>query len=394
MKTISMIRKAAESAGGAAIAGPASVIACGLCGSHAAAHTPHTAGSKSWKSSHPQTFTKTICSLGALLATVTVALATSPTAAPPNIAQLEAALAAREERVNLLRDEIKSLDARIETRGDALLGALRSIGDSKDSRTKVARMKEETIEALRRNIRYYLTKRAALEEELRRPTINLTVEQKRRIIAGFDARIEKRVGQILDLLKSLPTHKDYDRYTSEGSTWVGPAYRPNEDYIQNQRLGTIATRLRREIEDGLRTSIARLEQNNRTLRVQVSAAPNPAYAKDLAAEIAKNDALINERRKQIEIILSFVPTPTRPIGQKEAIDFDRARNLTIAELRTDFYTLFARYNALIPELGDINTIRATVAAAKARLPRERPPETPPPETPPPKSPGETSPGER
>ena len=64
-----------------------------------------------------------------------------------------------------------------------------------------------------------------------------------------------------------------------------------------------------------------------------------------------------------DTVLSFTETPTRPIGHNEAIDFDRARNLTVAELRKDFDTLFARYNALLPELCAMNTTRA---AEKAR----------------------------
>jgi chromosome segregation ATPase len=87
---------------------------------------------------------------------------------------------AREQRVNLLRDELKSLDARMETRVDSLVDALTAIGDSKDSKTKVARMKEKTMTALNNSINYYQNKRASMQEELRRPTLNLTEEQKRR----------------------------------------------------------------------------------------------------------------------------------------------------------------------------------------------------------------------
>lgn len=309
---------------------------------------------------------KTIYATAMLLAALNFFLDAQPKTAPPGVAQWEVMLAAQEQRANLLSDEIKGLDSRIETRGDALINALAAIGDSKDSRTKVARMKEDTVEALSRNIRYYQTKRAGLEEELRRPTLNLTDEQRRRIIAAFNERIEKRVGQILEILKSLPTHQDYERYTPQGSNWIGPTYALNEDYLQNQRLTTIGTRLRREIEMGLRRSIARLEQSNRSLKAQLDAVPPSASSNNLTVEIVKNDALIAERHKQIDTILSFVTTPTRPIGQMEAIDFDRERNLTIAELREDFYTLFARYNALIPQVCAINTTRAAIAAAKAQ----------------------------
>src|SRR6476660_1139586 len=81
--------------------------------------------------------------------------------APPSTAQWEAAITAREQRANLLGDELKALNDRIEGRIDVIVEALRTIGDSKDSRTKVARMKEQTIDALKKNIGYYQTKRAA-----------------------------------------------------------------------------------------------------------------------------------------------------------------------------------------------------------------------------------------
>lgn len=98
-----------------------------------------------------------------LLATAALSTAAPP---PPNITQWEAALAAREQRAELLRDEIKALDSRIEARVDSLIGALSAIGDSNDSRTKVARMKRDTIERLKKSIAYYQNKRAALQEEL------------------------------------------------------------------------------------------------------------------------------------------------------------------------------------------------------------------------------------
>ena len=293
----------------------------------------------------------------------------------PDFARWETILAARERRANLLRDEIKTMDARIEARGDALLESLRFIGDSNDSRSKVARMKEETIKGIRSNIEYYRSKRAALKEELRRPTLNLTDVEKRTMMAAFDERIEKRIGQILDMLKSLPTPKEYERYKIEGSNWAGPVYAVNEDYVQNQRLVTITNRLQKEIEADLRKSIARLERDNDILRAELRAS-NYSSPKDLTGEMAKNDALIEERRDQIAMVRSFVSTPTRKISQREAIDFDRERNRTVAELRRDFDNLFARYNNLLPELCIINDTRAAIAAAKVRAKKTVPAPSP------------------
>jgi hypothetical protein len=277
-------------------------------------------------------------------------------AAPDPVAQWQTALAAREQRADLLRDELKALDSRIEGRVDRIVDALRSIGDSKDSRTKVARMKEQTIEALKKNIGYYQTKRAALQEELRRPSLRLTDDQKRKGIGVFDARIEKRVAQILEVQKSLPAHKDYERYKVTGNDWTGPTYAVNEDFRQNQRVTSHTNSQRKEIEEGLRRSIARLEQQNRALKTQ-NAPPE---------EIAKNDALLVERRKQLASSLTPGSAATRSIGQKEAIDLDKALQTAVAELRNDFTTLFARYSALLQELSAVNQTRGALATAKPK----------------------------
>ena len=273
-------------------------------------------------------------------------------AAPPTAAQYEAALAAREQRTALLRDELKALDTRIEGRVGSIIGALQSVGDSKDSKTKVARMKEQTIEALKKNIGYYQTKRAALQEEMRRPTLRLTDEQKRKGIAVFDERIEKRVAEILAVQKSLPAHKD------TGENRNGTTYAVNEDHRQNQRVTAYTNSQRKEVEDGLRRSIARIEQQNRALKT----------ANAPAEEIAKNDALLAERRRQLATALSPAATPTHEIGQKEALDLDKAMQTAIGELRKDFTTLFARYSAYLQELSAVNQTRDALAATKMTQP--------------------------
>ena len=287
---------------------------------------------------------KILRTIAVMIASAASTFAAQPVAADPNLPGWEAALASMERRANLLRDEIKALDSRIETRA----------------------------EALRQHIMYYRDKRAAMKEQLRRPTLNLTTEEKKRMIAMFDEHINKRVEQIITLLKSLPTHKDYERYKVHGSNWAGQIYAVNEDYLQNQRLVTITNRLRKEIVEGLHKSIARLERDNRTLMAELNAAPNFSSPKDLTGEMAKNEALIAERREQISQVLSFVSTPTRKIGQREAIDFDQERLRTVNALRRDFENLFARYNTLIVQLSVTNSTRATIAAAKARAQKSAP----------------------
>ena len=156
----------------------------------------------------------------------------------PTAEQLKSWVAIRQQRVDLLRDEIKQSDARIESRLDVIIDSLKTVADSKDSRTKVARMKEETGQRLAKTISYYDQKRAALKEELRTPRLQLTADEKRKLIAIFDARIEKRTQQILALNKSMPSHEDHERYRAVGSGWYGTEYERNAEFDQNRRMTT------------------------------------------------------------------------------------------------------------------------------------------------------------
>ncbi len=282
----------------------------------------------------------------------------------PTPEQLKSWIEIRQQRVQLLRDEVKQIDARIEARTDELVATLKSITDSKDSRTKVARMKEDTGKKLMKAIEYYDQKRAALRQEVRSPKTNLTPDEKERLIAAFDEKIDKRTRQIIELNKSMPTHKDYDRYKATGGGWYGTEYQRNEDYEQNRRMTSNSNKQRDAIVKQLDASIAALERMGRALRTQLNASTDPAQQKARAAEIEKNDALIAERRTQRVQVLKEPGTAAREVPLKEAMDLDQAIKRAIDDLRRDFTTLFERYHTLLGELTALHTTEASLAAAE------------------------------
>lgn len=279
--------------------------------------------------------------------------------------QLKAAIKIRQDRVKLLKDEIKQTDSRIESRLDLLVNTLKSITDSKDSRTKVARMKEETGKALVKSIQYYDQKRAALREEMRNPRLQLTPEEKTKMIAAFDARIEKRTNQILELNKSMPTSKEYERYNTVSNGW-DTQYVRNKDYEQNRRMTSHSDTQRDAILKQLDTSIARLDRQSRTLKTQLSATTDPEQRKLLTAEITKTDNLILERRKQRVATLTPSATAAHEVGRNEAQDLDQAMKRASTELREEFTTLFQRYNTLLVELSSLHSAEAVLAAKSGR----------------------------
>lgn len=312
-------------------------------------------------------FPRTCAVLAFLLAGVTPDLeAQAPPAQPPQLdkAQLKAQVDARQKRADLMLDELRASDARIEGTVDRIVETLKMVGDSKDSRTKVARLKEDTVKRLAKNIEYYQRKRADLMEQMRRPTLNLTPEEKQRAIAKIDSRMEKRVQQILALNQSMPVHKDYEKYKAVDDGWYGTTFSVNEDYKQNQRLMTHTDAQRKKILEGLQKSVDRLEQYNRTLQGWLAKATGEEHRKTLQTEITRNEELLKERRTQITDLAKPTVDSARPISGKEAQDMDMALRKTVDSLQREFTTLFRKYSEYLLELSSVNTAKAALAAAK------------------------------
>ncbi|MEO8352765.1 MAG: hypothetical protein ABI680_13600 [Chthoniobacteraceae bacterium] len=296
---------------------------------------------------------------------VTVAVASRALAqapAGPTAEQLKSWITIRQQRVDLLRDEIKQIDSRIESRLDVIVDTLKTVNDSKDSRTKVARMKEDTGKKLAKTITYYDQKRAALREELRNPRLRLTDEEKRKMIAVFDAKIAKRTQQILDLNKSMPSHEDHERYQTTGGGWWGSEYERNKEFEQNRRMTSHSNTQRDAIVKHLDASIARLDRQSRTLKSQLAAASDSVQRQTLTNELAKTEALIAERKQQRIETLKPSGTPTHTVALKEALDMDKAMQTAINDLRREFTTLFQRYNTVLSELSSLHATEAALAA--------------------------------
>lgn len=280
--------------------------------------------------------------------------------------QLGKQVSIRRERVDLLKDEIKRFDARIESRLDAIIETLVSIADSKDSRTKVARMKEDTGKGLINSIKYYDQKRAALKEEMRNPKLRLTDEEKQKIIAAFDQRIEKRTNQILELHKSMPSHEEHQRYRTEVAGWDDLSYKRNEAYQQDRRMTSHSNTQRDAIIKELDRSIGRLDRQNRSLQTQLASTTDPEARKMLTDEIDGNAALISQRRQQRLATLTPSSTASRPVSQKEATDLDKALRSAIEDLREDFTMIFQRYNTLFGELSSLHASEEALAKVGGR----------------------------
>lgn len=296
-----------------------------------------------------------------------IAMTLAQPAWPQTAAQPKAIIAIRQQRVALLDGEIKRLDSLIESQLDDIVDTLKAVTDSKDSRTKVARMKENTVNLLMKTIDDYARKRAALQEQLRKPSLRLTDEEKRNLIAAFDARVDKRTQQILALYNSMPTPQDYERYKVVAAGWWGTEYQRNEDFEQDRRMTSHSNALGAAIVKQLDASIARLDRQGRALKTQIAATTDPAQSKALAGQLAETGALIAERRQQRAEVLTPAGTATHTIPLKEAMDMDKALQTGINNLRRNFTILFQRYNTYLNELSALHTAEAAAGPQRSAL---------------------------
>src|SRR5262249_34115597 len=111
-------------------------------------------------------------------------------------------------------------------------------------------------------------------------------------------------------------------------------------------------------------SLARLDRLGRDLRTQLAATTDPAARNQRAADIAKNDALIAERRQQKLEVLQPGNTQARGVGLKEAMDLDQAMKRAVDDLRRDITSLFQRFHSFVAELSALHATEATLAASQ------------------------------
>lgn len=289
----------------------------------------------------------------------------APAQVAPTVLQWETALKAREQRAGILLKSLQATDKRVESRLGNLVDALKVVTDSNDSRTKVARMQRATIDGLKKVIEAYNQRRAVIQEQIMRPASNLTDDQKRQIRRALDSRIEKRVAQIVELQKSLPTHQDYERFkVGEGGIgFVAPILK-NEDWERNRRVTRQTDAVRRQLLADYQTSQARLETQERRLREQLrrQQGANPMLEEELQRVIEQ----IENRQVQLQEVLSDSGPEGLPVGRGEADVLSRAVELSVSGVRAELNLLFREYAECIAFLPQVNAASSQLAQAKAK----------------------------
>ncbi|MCF6313981.1 MAG: hypothetical protein L3J39_16160 [Verrucomicrobiales bacterium] len=317
------------------------------------------------------------------LLTISPALAQSPNAQqkPADPAAVKEAIAIVKERIDRqirrvsdLSGEIIRLDTRIEREVAQIVTDLSQVGDSKDSRTEVAKLKEKVTTGLKRSIEKYQRARAGVNLELQNTQAGQTRQDLKGDLNQFDQRIENRVNQIVQISQSLTTEKDfqaYDNYlrdTRNDRSYHSDVRRlKSEARTQNKRVTRLTDQQRSDTIDALKRSITHLENQNKLLKSRLNSIQYAAQADIIQEDIDRNQQAIMSRDAQISALESYQQSPTIPISRRDAKEKENLIRDAASFLKRDVDTLFRHYSEFQRERRQQNGLMQQLQVLEAML---------------------------
>jgi hypothetical protein len=322
------------------------------------------------------------------LSLVTGQAQTPPTAPPldyaarvKSVETIKLHIAQRQERFDMLKADLLSLDARVEKQINDIVMKLASLKDSNDSKTKVANIKGDVIDALVRTIWIYRQKRVDVFEQMRKDT-NVPKEELEKTLKTFDERIGKRVAQVMELAKSFPGHQDVEKYESDNSSysngWFRESSRISEDYKQNRRANNSGKTARRDLLQELDKAV----QTNQSRRASIADALANRKLSDKEKaiqqeELGRIDAAIdNLKLQRRQLALPDGSSAGRSIGGDEARDAEKMLDDARADLARDFWDIMRKYTELSGERNRLSDWKANLTAREEWLQKNPAPAQP------------------
>lgn len=298
--------------------------------------------------------------------------ATDLEARKASVANLEDHIKQREERLAEWRKDIAVLDARIEKRVDELVKMLAGITDSKESRMRVSQLKKESIEGLKRGIQMYVKKRKEIREKIRSGDESALGD-----LDKFDQRIIKRVDQITELAKSIPTHSDVAKYESSGRSYWNGYYDENsrisEEWRQNRRDSLQADKQRDDVAKALRETLGRLDQRRRSLNDLLANREITESARQLYyTELGQIDAYEDHLNTQLRDVTTSTTTGGEAVGRDQAHDIEMLIEDARKDLREDVASLFRAYDQFAKGRAYLEGLKENLAARKEWLEKNAP----------------------
>jgi hypothetical protein len=283
---------------------------------------------------------------------------------------LEEHIQERENRLAEISDDMKRLDKRVEERIDRIVKKLARTKDSKQSGYRMSQVKRGAMDGLKKTIETYQQKRSVLVTEAREQRSGIPLEVLEGDAKVFNARIETRVAQILEISKSFTQEKDvkkYEKVSGGGYSWGGwneDVHGISDEWRQNRRDRTMNKKQHDEIIDALKKAIERRESRISDIKVFLGREQTKTDHMLLEMELKNTEEILEVRREQYREMLEVAQPHASAVSRNEAMDLQEALRDAGADLRQDMETIFRKYSELNRERGNVYKAKRNLEARK------------------------------
>jgi hypothetical protein len=288
-----------------------------------------------------------------------------------SVVTLKQHLAMREERLAEVAAEIRTRGEATDKKIGRIVDMLTSLKDSQSSKRRVSDIKGEAIAGLKKMLDVYKRERNAIVEKIRGDK-SAPVEALMKDMENIDKLAEKRVGQIVELVKSMPGGEDVSKYEQDSSyDYNGVVYensRISEEWRQNRRDKVESEKTRREAQEALKTAIGSLESRRDTLKAQLAGGKLNGTEKELfEQELGHVSSLIDVRKTQLLAVAAPSGAAENAASKGEADDLRGLFQDARKDIAEDFAKTVRLYHSAAAEREKIHEVKENLAAREKWL---------------------------
>jgi hypothetical protein len=293
-----------------------------------------------------------------------------------SVETLQRRIAMRQERLDEMAAEIRDRSAKADKKIEDLVTLLAGLKDSQDSMRRVSQIKAEAIGGLKRLIEIYRKERgstlAKLGNDPEAKKDALTTD-----LSALDKLVEKRVADIVELVKSMPAGEDVQKYETDGEAYYNGIYYENtrisDAWRQNRRDKVETEKVRREAQAALEKAISDLERRAASVR---NASPGTSGVEKQIheQELAHLDSLLAQRKGQLAEVTAPSDPAEDPASKDEADDLKGLLADARRDIADDVSKTLRLYRDAVAERETIRELRENLAAREKWLKENAPAE--------------------
>ena len=263
-----------------------------------------------------------------------------------NLNKYKAEKAQFESHLKKLVEQLKVQDTEIEKKIKGTVDFIKRYKDSDQTNNRIIRNKEKVLNGLRKSIKNYSDRRQTIINEMKYGTRYFSDDMEK-VKNWFDKKIELRVGQIVEITKSLDEYKEYYDRNKDGSHY--------NEKKRVERADRKKDKLIKEMKKGIAELTKKAEKLEEELDNVNTKLPMAEIANELTVTVKKIDLL----QESIDGIWRGGEDGNK-VGRKAALSIDKELREKTADIKSLSYTFFKQFDSTIRLLQKRKTLETTI----------------------------------